>query len=101
GARRPHDLIRRDAEPDRRVPAGDAPRHRLPRRLTSSERTRLMHRGATTMDLKPAARVRCDAVRPAVIDLSHRIDAHPELGFEEEQCLDLDLRDINGRWVHG
>jgi metal-dependent amidase/aminoacylase/carboxypeptidase family protein len=38
------------------------------------------------MDLKTAARVRFDAVRPAVIDLSHRIHAHPELGFEEEQA---------------
>jgi len=38
------------------------------------------------MDLKTAARERFDAVRPAVIDLSHRIHAHPELGFEEEQA---------------
>jgi amidohydrolase len=39
-----------------------------------------------TMDLKTAARTRFDAVRPAIIDLSHRIHAHPELGFEEERA---------------
>jgi len=38
------------------------------------------------MDLKTAARVRFDAVHPAIIALSHRIHAHPELGFEEEQA---------------
>jgi amidohydrolase len=38
------------------------------------------------MDLKTAARARFDAVHPAIIDLSHRIHAHPELGFEEEQA---------------
>ncbi len=37
------------------------------------------------MDLKTAARARFDAVHPAVIDGSHRIHAHPELEFEEEQ----------------
>src|SRR2546423_13674025 len=38
------------------------------------------------MDLKTAARARLDAVHPAIIDLSHRIHAHPELGFEEEHA---------------
>jgi amidohydrolase len=38
------------------------------------------------MDLKTAARTRFEAIRPAVIALSHRIHAHPELGFEEEQA---------------
>src|SRR5918911_767779 len=38
------------------------------------------------MDLKTAARTRFEAVRPTVIALSHRIHAHPELGFEEEQA---------------
>src|SRR5215471_12797697 len=38
------------------------------------------------MDLKTAARARFDAVHPAIIDLSHRIHAHPELGFEEEHA---------------
>jgi len=38
------------------------------------------------MDLKTAARSRFETARPAVIDLSHRIHAHPELGFEEEQA---------------
>src|SRR5262245_14906640 len=38
------------------------------------------------MDLKTAARTRFEAIRPAVIVLSHRIHAHPELGFEEEQA---------------
>src|SRR6266436_3653281 len=43
-------------------------------------------RGVMSMDLKTAARSRFEAVRPAVIGLSHRIHAHPELGFEEEQA---------------
>jgi amidohydrolase len=38
------------------------------------------------MDLKTAARTRFEAIRPAIIALSHRIHAHPELGFEEEQA---------------
>jgi len=38
------------------------------------------------MDLKTAARSRFETARPAVIDLSHRIHAQPELGFEEEQA---------------
>ena len=38
------------------------------------------------MDLKTAARSRFEAMRPAVIALSHRIHAYPELGFEEEQA---------------
>ena len=38
------------------------------------------------MDLKTAARTRFEAIRPAVIALSHRIHAHPEMGFEEEQA---------------
>lgn len=38
------------------------------------------------MDLKTAARTRFEAIRPAVIALSRRIHAHPELGFEEEQA---------------
>lgn len=38
------------------------------------------------MDLKTAARSRFEAVRPAVIALSHRIHAHPELGFAEEHA---------------
>jgi amidohydrolase len=38
------------------------------------------------MDLKTAARTRFEAVRPAVVAVSHRIHAHPELGFEEERA---------------
>jgi amidohydrolase len=37
------------------------------------------------MDAKSAARERFDSARDRLIDLSHRIHAHPELGFEEEQ----------------
>src|SRR4029450_6060699 len=44
------------------------------------------HRRRKSMDLKTAARTRFEAIRPAVIALSHRIHAHPELGFEEEQA---------------
>lgn len=37
------------------------------------------------MDTKSAARERFDSARAGLIDLSRRIHAHPELGFEEEQ----------------
>jgi amidohydrolase len=37
------------------------------------------------MDAKSAARERFDSARDGLIELSHRIHAHPELGFEEEQ----------------
>src|SRR5580658_175633 len=37
------------------------------------------------MDTKTAARERFDSARDGLIKLSHRIHAHPELGFEEEQ----------------
>src|SRR5262249_50630220 len=45
-----------------------------------------LQRRRMSMDLKTAARARFEAIRPAVIALSHRIHAHPELGFEEEQA---------------
>jgi len=38
------------------------------------------------MDPKAAARARFDTVRADMIALSHRIHAHPELGFEEERA---------------
>ncbi|MGC2330360.1 MAG: M20 family metallopeptidase [Candidatus Acidiferrales bacterium] len=38
------------------------------------------------MDAKSAARERFESARDSLIDLSHRIHAHPELGFEEEQA---------------
>jgi len=40
----------------------------------------------TQMDAKAGARERVDAERQKLIDLSHRIHAHPELGFEEERA---------------
>jgi len=38
------------------------------------------------MDAKAAARERVDGAHEALVDLSHRIHATPELGFEEEQA---------------
>jgi amidohydrolase len=38
------------------------------------------------MDAKAAARERIDAERANLVALSHRIHAHPELGFEEERA---------------
>ena len=38
------------------------------------------------MEAKSAARERFDSARDGLIELSHRIHAHPELGFEEEQA---------------
>ena len=38
------------------------------------------------MNLKDAARERLDAIRASLIALSHRIHAHPEIGFEEERA---------------
>lgn len=35
------------------------------------------------MDAKAAARERCESLRQELLDLSHRIHAHPEMGFEE------------------
>src|SRR5919109_3442054 len=38
------------------------------------------------MEPKAAAQARLDAVRARLIELSHRIHAHPEVGFEEERA---------------
>jgi amidohydrolase len=38
------------------------------------------------MDAKPGAQQRLDAIRDGLIAISHRIHAHPELGFEEEKA---------------
>jgi len=38
------------------------------------------------MDAKGGAREKCVDIRDGLIDLSHRIHAHPELGFEEEKA---------------
>jgi len=38
------------------------------------------------LDLKAAARERFQSARQSLISLSHRIHAHPELGFEEEHA---------------
>jgi metal-dependent amidase/aminoacylase/carboxypeptidase family protein len=38
------------------------------------------------MDAKSAAQERFEFARAGLIDLSHRIHAHPELGFAEEQA---------------
>ena len=38
------------------------------------------------MDAKSAARESFESARDGLIELSHRIHAHPELGFEEEQA---------------
>ena len=38
------------------------------------------------MDSKQAAREQLSQARTSLLDLSHRIHAHPELGFEEEQA---------------
>jgi amidohydrolase len=38
------------------------------------------------MDAKSAAQERLEAARNSLVDLSHRIHAHPELGWEEEKA---------------
>src|SRR5450755_777679 len=38
------------------------------------------------MNSKDAAREKIEQIRKPLIDLSHRIHAHPELGFEEEKA---------------
>jgi metal-dependent amidase/aminoacylase/carboxypeptidase family protein len=38
------------------------------------------------MDAKFGARERFESARDGLIELSHRIHAHPELGFEEEKA---------------
>src|SRR5580700_3864182 len=42
--------------------------------------------GGVHMDAKGGARERFDAAERSLIDLSHRIHAHPELGFQEERA---------------
>lgn len=42
--------------------------------------------GKQRMDAKSGARERFESARDGLIELSHRIHAHPELGFEEEQA---------------
>src|SRR5260370_20071289 len=37
------------------------------------------------MDAKDGARERLEGARKGLVELSHRIHAHPELGFEEEK----------------
>ncbi len=39
------------------------------------------------MNPKAAAKKKLDALRPRLIDLSHRIHEHPEIGFEEEKAV--------------
>ncbi|MCH8850524.1 MAG: M20 family metallopeptidase [Chloroflexi bacterium] len=38
------------------------------------------------MDVKAATRERVDGIRDELVELSHRIHAHPELAFQEEQA---------------
>ena len=38
------------------------------------------------METKTAVRARFAAIHPQILALSHRIHAHPEIGFEEEQA---------------
>ena len=38
------------------------------------------------METKTAVQARFDAIHPQMLALSHRIHAHPEIGFEEEQA---------------
>ena len=38
------------------------------------------------MEMKAAVQARFEAIRSQMIALSHRIHAHPEIGFEEEQA---------------
>ena len=44
-----------------------------------------LKKGKRAMDAKSAARERFESAREGLIELSHRIHAHPELGFEEEK----------------
>jgi len=41
----------------------------------------------TTMDPKQAVSEHVSGLAPVLVDLSHRIHAHPELGFEEDQAV--------------
>jgi amidohydrolase len=48
------------------------------------------------MDAKSGAQERIGGAREAVLALSHRIHAHPELGFEEERACDWLADALNG-----
>ncbi|MEA2490526.1 MAG: hypothetical protein QOH21_2318, partial [Acidobacteriota bacterium] len=52
--------------------------------VQTAERPRWRKSGS--MNTQAGARERLDRVRDSLIDLSHRIHGHPELGFEEEQA---------------
>ena len=38
------------------------------------------------MDVKSAARLRLESARKSLVELSHRIHAHPEPGWQEEKA---------------
>src|SRR5262249_9404566 len=38
------------------------------------------------MDIKSAAKEKLDSIQKSLLDLSHRIHAHPEIGWEEEKA---------------
>jgi amidohydrolase len=48
------------------------------------------------MDAKAGAREEFDAIRETLISLSHRIHAHPEVGFEEERSSRWIAEALNG-----
>jgi amidohydrolase len=52
------------------------------------------------MDVKTGARERLDAAREGLIALSHRIHAHPEVGFEEERAADWLCDDLADAGFH-
>jgi hypothetical protein len=49
-------------------------------------RSQCAHKEEVIMDPKAAAQEQIDAMQTDLIGLSHRIHAHPELGFEEERA---------------
>src|SRR5512140_1912068 len=60
---------------------------RLPQRLRGTE-CGLRIKGAT-MNAKQGAREHADGLRRQLLELSHRIHARPEIGFEEEFACSL------------
>src|SRR2546423_11412203 len=52
----------------------------------SSKPPNIHLRRTSKMDAKAGAKENCAAMRDDLINLSHRIHSHPELGYEEEKA---------------
>ena len=102
-AREELDRIRADRTPVGAVPvAGRQGRPRPERpRLPAGARAARPGGPTVTQSLKDDAKARIEDARDSLLDLSHRIHADPELGYEEEHAAALAVRGARGRRPRG